>query len=285
MTEKKDEFAILADSQLGRLAKYINWFDYIGLAFVDKSPYEVAGEDIEKRLRDYVKVVSNSTTKFVITLGDLTESGSPDQVCKFKKVMGGLGMPWVPVMGNHDIWPYDRYADTQKVKWNAPKPITFEEFKEGYKSEFSDAEEFFDDWTEQGDWLNNFSFTHNDYIKFIVVDNVHRGKSPLRLPGAMGISKLYEESRQWLLDQIKESSQENLVIVSHAPLKIELKNFTKNVLFMAGHLHKLRVGPQGNVRRMIANALYVDPRFIMCSLSTKGFDVQVRNIYKRVSLL
>ena len=45
---------------------------------------------------------------FVVVGGDITASAQETEFAAAKKLLGDLVMPYVPVMGNHDIWSYDQ---------------------------------------------------------------------------------------------------------------------------------------------------------------------------------
>lgn len=45
---------------------------------------------------------------FVVVGGDITASAQETEFAAAKKLLGDLDMPYVPVMGNHDIWSYDQ---------------------------------------------------------------------------------------------------------------------------------------------------------------------------------
>lgn len=259
-------FAILPDVQVGRVKAILNWWD----RFIPHSKEEVVGEEIEKRLRKFVEKVNDSPEiQFVISVGDLTDTASKGQFRVVKKIMKGLKKPWLPLLGNHDVWPYER-DKSGKVIWNAKTPIIFNQFKNFFKKGFDRIFHFFENWEEQGEWLGNFAFSHHG-IRFIIVDNVNRRKSPLGLPGAAGWSRLYPESEKWLIEQVAKSEEKTIVVVSHAPLKMRLLKQTgeKTILAIAGHRHKYQVEENGIVS-IVTNALYVEPGFPLVTITKNG---------------
>ncbi|MCL2759503.1 MAG: metallophosphoesterase [Treponema sp.] len=70
------------------------------------------GKDFD--LKDKIsKVISeNAKIKFVVILGDITQTGAEKDILKFIEVADSFGVPCYPVIGNHDIyfgnWPYWR---------------------------------------------------------------------------------------------------------------------------------------------------------------------------------
>ncbi len=247
------KFAVLGDLHFGRQKIVINWWD----RFLPRSPLEVTGQEVEQRLRNFVEEINNSSQiKFVISVGDLTDSMTAKQVRNLKRIMQDLKVPWLPVMGNHDLWSYDRDV-SGRVVWHTTRPLAFSEFKDIFSKEFSLAEKFFQGWKEQGEDFCNFSFVYNN-TKFIVVDNSDRSRAPLWFPGNNGRGKFYPESKQWLLEELK-GTETNIVIISHLPLQIRIKSVEKKVLTIAGHRHKFRIVKNNNISSLISNALYIDP--------------------------
>jgi predicted MPP superfamily phosphohydrolase len=49
--------------------------------------------------------------KFVVVSGDITDSGEKSEFYRFKHMMDTLKVPYIPLMGNHDAWPYNRFGD------------------------------------------------------------------------------------------------------------------------------------------------------------------------------
>lgn len=262
------KFAVLGDLHFGRQKIVINWWD----RFLPRSPLEVIGQEVEQRLRNFVEEINNSSQiKFVISVGDLTDSMTAKQVRNLKRIMQDLKVPWLPVMGNHDLWSYDRDV-SGRVVWHTTRPLAFSEFKDIFSKEFSLAEKFFQGWKEQGEDFCNFSFVYNN-TKFIVVDNSDRRRAPLWFPGNNGMSKLYRESKQWLLEELKKTAETSIVIISHSPLQIKIRSSRKKILTISGHGHKYKVVHQNSVTSLTTNALYIDPIIPIVSCTTEGFTV------------
>jgi len=49
---------------------------------------------------------SRGDLQFVMVLGDLTDSGERSELVAARDVLEGLTVPYFPVLGNHDTWPY-----------------------------------------------------------------------------------------------------------------------------------------------------------------------------------
>jgi hypothetical protein len=54
----------------------------------------------------------------VLVSGDLTSSSYPTQWPKVRALLDNLTVPYLPAIGNHDIWPYDKENGT----WTTPSP-------------------------------------------------------------------------------------------------------------------------------------------------------------------
>ncbi len=257
--EKKFGFVLLPDLHMGREKFIINWWDHL----LPRSPEEVMGEKIEQRLRYCVEKINSfpevDEVEFLVSVGDLTESMTDEQVRKVGEILEALRVPKVLFPGNHDACPYER-ADSGKVLWNAEKPLSFGDFKERFHEEFAVASRFFENWEEQGSEFGNFTFIYKD-IRFIIVDNVNRRKSPFGLPGVAGWSRLHPESKKWLREQLARR-EERKIVISHTPLKRKLlKAFSgnKKIVHIAGHRHKEKYLRKSNVTTFVTGALYLQP--------------------------
>ncbi|MCS6979335.1 MAG: metallophosphoesterase [Flavobacteriales bacterium] len=56
-------------------------------------------------------VVREGRKVLVILSGDLTDSGELSEFMEVRRKLNGLSVPWVPLMGNHDTWPYTSCED------------------------------------------------------------------------------------------------------------------------------------------------------------------------------
>src|SRR5579884_3340159 len=84
-------FAVLADLHIGE-----GWPSY-------------AGQEDEKtaRARSAVARINQvPDLRFVLVAGDLTDSAEQTEFDEAKRILDGLRVPYHPVLGNHDIWPY-----------------------------------------------------------------------------------------------------------------------------------------------------------------------------------
>jgi PKD repeat protein len=104
-------FAIITDLHVGESTPH--WFcdnddDYGNDSWQDGN----SGEDYY--ITDYLKStidginenIENYNIKFVFILGDITDSAEESELLKATSLLATLNIPWIPLMGNHDVCPY-----------------------------------------------------------------------------------------------------------------------------------------------------------------------------------
>jgi len=234
---EKWSFAIITDLHIGR-----GYPDYCGkgTGFEDKG---ITLENVDEKCPDYYlterlkKVVNwlienkeEYNIHFLSILGDISNSAERGEFLKTKKILNKLndpnqdgnfedGMPYivVPVIGNHDIWPYTDYEE-------APSPKKGEEFFEEIfwnpeDKNFQLMEELF-----KGSWkrdeihkrYKNFAFSHKG-INFIGLDFVTR--EPTIIGKGVGPDAVLRlESKSWLEARLEEYKGKPVIIFSHHPL-------------------------------------------------------------------
>ena len=277
---KGKKFTVLPDVQLGRELFAINFYDPWWLTLWGIPQKEaVVGEAITERLKRAVEWMNlQPPIEFVVSIGDLTDSGTPEQLARVNEICGKLNKPFIPLIGNHDVWPYRRQQGKKKVIWEAERPLTVGEF-EFYFREWRNSS-CFENFEVQDGWLQNYAFVTKG-VRFVIVDNNNRRKAPLGLPGQAGWAKLYPESRQWVEKQISSSKEKRIIIFSHAPLRtkwLKALEKEKEILNIAGHTHKRSVKQEGNVIVLTVNALYHEPLVLMVEVSENSVKTEYQRI-------
>ena len=129
-------FAILADTHVGE-----GFQDHGGPGFDD-----AAGEDQEHqaalRTAEAVAKVNASAEehaiRFVMVLGDLSDSAERSELTRAREILDGLEVPYVPLIGNHDMWPYSRNDDGTFVEAEGPTGDAL--FEEVFADHFASLE-------------------------------------------------------------------------------------------------------------------------------------------------
>ena len=197
------------------------------------------------RLRQAVKWINyhelDKNIKFVVISGDLTGSAEKSEFQMCKKIMDGLNVPYVPVIGNHDIWPYVRYQ-TEAPYANGDS-IMGEVFADVYDKD----KLFFEKWND-GErltrtydpedniehYLQNFSFEYKGFI-FYGLDFNPRYHVGSAAPGIGPEAQLMDWTGgtfQWLKNELAtnpDKKNHNVCFISHHPatdnILVQLSNF------------------------------------------------------------
>jgi PKD repeat protein len=251
-------FAIITDLHIGR-----GYPDYDSSGFEDSGE----GEDyyLTERLKNVVQWIidnrdniqcENATCsiKFLAVLGDIADSGEKSEFLKAKKILGRLneyGIPYVPLFGNHDVWPYTDFDEaTTSLGENYFDEIFWDENATNTKL----MKEILN-W--QRDKSNpkykNFAFDFGG-INFLGLDFNSREKFMKFGKGVGADAVLNEISKKWLEEKLKEFGEKSMILFAHHPFTTkdgriyaftseeisELEKIMKNkkILFdFGGHIH------------------------------------------------
>lgn len=164
---------------------------------------------------------------FVAISGDLTDSGEYEEFLKCKEILDELTVPYFPIIGNHDVWPYTRFKES-------PIPIGdryfndifsnhFEQFSLNYGSNFTDKRKI-QTFSPEGHamFLCNFSYVLNNY-RFIYCDFGTRKHTQKREPGVGPGAELFDFENgtfQWLNEQLQlaQNNGQKAMVIAHFPL-------------------------------------------------------------------
>jgi len=226
LPSSKWSFAIITDLHIGR-----GYGDYDGATYDDGE----GGEEyyLTERLRNVVEWIINNKNnvdcgdekcpiKFLAVLGDITDTAEKSEFLKAHEILDKLndpnsdgntsdGIPYVPVFGNHDVWPYTNIGEANS----------------------SSGETYFDDifWNEnttntqllkqrlnfQRDEANssykNFALSYKD-MNFIGLDFAKRKMT--------SEAEIFSETENWLRNKLNEyEGQKSVILFSHHPLTEE----------------------------------------------------------------
>ncbi len=270
--------------------------------FNDSVPVQDSSKPV-LRLQQAVKWINyhevDKNIKFVVLSGDLTGSAEKSEFQMCKNILDSLHMPYVPVIGNHDIWPYIRYQN------EAPSACGDSVMGEVFSANYDKNKLFFDNWndgtrllrtynpeTQREHYLQNFSFEYDGFI-FYALDFNPRYHVNKEEPGIGPEAQLMDWSGgtfQWLQTELLNNPNKgnhNVLFVSHHPatdnILVQLSNFVFDAteydkiiqklspfksnlsLWLAGHIHVDYAYPLVNnvmqVRGMAANKDFDSARF------------------------
>jgi len=246
--------------------------DYGTEGLDDEPPVGDVGYSAE-RLRTFVNWVNDhyeaEGIEFVLVSGDLTDSGERSEFLKFKEIMDALDIPYIPLIGNHDVWPYN--DDTVGTRPNGDSLINTI-----FETVFDDAALFFDDWDDgsrlEYTWneeAGRYNYLQNFYafykgFHFLFMDFNPRYPAARNEPGIGPEAQIMDFEHgtwQWVrarMQQLEQLGDQNTFLISHHPPSNDLWSFYnaftqeekltmmdflfnyKNHLavWLAGHIHR-----------------------------------------------
>ena len=149
----------------------------------------------------------------ILVLGDIADSGEKSEFLKTKEILDELnnyGIPYIPVFGNHDVWPKTDLGDRAK------SPLGVNYFEEVFFNENATNTKLLKEklnLTKKDFQYKNYLFKFGG-INFIVLDFVTRKD--------VGRATLHEKTVDWLKEKLNEfQGKEALILFSHHPLTEE----------------------------------------------------------------
>jgi len=239
-------FAIITDLHIGR-----GYPDYDGPSFDDG--YNGEEYYLTQRLRNVVKWINenkeNYSFKFAAVLGDIADTAEKSEFCEAKEILDQLEIPYIPIFGNHDVWPYTEKESApgalgedffEKIFWstssipceNASSTKNFETLLREFNFERD----------IQNPKFKNFILNYGG-INFIGLDFNSREKEKCENCGVKGEGVLHNETISWLNDKLnKFKGKEPVIIFSHEPFA---KPFSRG-FYKGSVLQNIIPFPQGN---------------------------------------
>ena len=168
---------------------------------------------------------------FVVVLGDLTDSGERSEFEAARRELEELEVPWVPLLGNHDTWPY-AWSKADEGWEEAGSPTGDELLSEIFAEEFEQAATAFPSlvhadpvWNPTIDAesrLVNLAFDHCG-TRFVALDTNPRIHAPDAEPGVGPEAALHDfdgGTWRWFLSDLTEgpgAQATSVVVLSHHP--------------------------------------------------------------------
>jgi 3',5'-cyclic AMP phosphodiesterase CpdA len=262
-------FALINDPHIGCF-----YADYAGSGFDDRpTAQEYFLTQRMRRTVDWLNSAKDDPAfniKFVVVNGDITQSAEESEFLKAKEILDGLRVPYVPLLGNHDVWPY---TDSE----NASEPSGSYRFDAVFGGAFEAlaASSVTTGWSKDAGTvldtpLENYSFDVEG-LHFLALDCCCR-KPPIFGPGVDGKGVFHPGTKEWLLSHLEKWGDEPVVLLCHHPLtnkmirpagvgKIEWE-LVKSLLVNAmpsdgdcGEIEKCLVG-RSNVRALFAGHVH-----------------------------
>ena len=236
------DFVVLTDCHIADGKKEQNGMEDFGTQGwddEDNDPTETTPEiENNKMCRDYINTnLIDPHLRFVAITGDITSSSERSEWQRARKVFAGLDSRVfiVPLMGNHDGWPYvGRKGDSDEQPSN--EVVIGEYFTNAFKGVYDTLRSFLPaaNWGQHSyllvptsftnhtwpSYYNNFAFNYQG-CKFIVTDFNTRCHALLGWPGLMPDPDTYWGERyhwtmDWLEDQVASVPDgERIICLGH----------------------------------------------------------------------
>ncbi|MCJ7652216.1 MAG: metallophosphoesterase, partial [Actinobacteria bacterium] len=245
--------------------------DY-GAAGYDDSPPPGDVGSAAQNLRSTVDWINanyaSMSVRFAVVTGDITDSAERSEFMKAKEILDTLLVPYVPLPGNHDIWPYTATAECNN-------PVGDQYFNEVFGSQFDALKGFFPTWddgtrstpiwngeadslagpnTGCDSYFQNFAFDYAGYhlvcCDFNSRDHEGGGMGSLSQADLFD-SGLCQGTWAWFEDHFNgcpDKAAENVIIGCHEPIMLiegrafDASEYETVTSFLAGGYNETYVG-------------------------------------------
>lgn len=232
-----------------------NGNDYGGNGFDnDTVPYSDNSQPVRALKNAVTWINANAALKnikFVIVSGDLTGSAEKSEMLHCRDILNKLQIPYVPIIGNHDIWPYVRYNYEARYAYGDSV------WNEVFDSVFTANKLFFENWDDGTrlsrtydpedsleHYFQNFSFEYDDFVFYGLDFNpryhVHKAE-----PGIGPEAQLMDWNGgtfSWLKQELASNTHlgnENTILIAHHPITDNLIMFASGFVFERNEYDKM----------------------------------------------
>ncbi|MBI4678615.1 MAG: metallophosphoesterase [Elusimicrobia bacterium] len=211
-------FAILSDLHVGEGAE-----DFGSVGYDDRPAPSLPAHPAIRNARaavDKVNALAASRgVAFVIVLGDLTDSAERSEFAGAKLILDGLAVPYVPILGNHDIWPATKAGV-------APAPEGPRYFAEVFGPRLQGLAAAFPDLVRAGSerGLQNWAFSLRG-IGFVLADWNSRGRADGGPDPAADLHDGEGGTFPWLEALLRDgwmTSKTRAFLAQHHPLRMKV---------------------------------------------------------------
>lgn len=262
-------FAQITDVHIGE-----GYHDYGTYGYVNDTFPEIDSSEPTVALQNAVKWLNENheakNIKFVIVSGDLTAKAQYSEFMKFKQIMSVLEIPYVPMIGNHDVWQYVKYNEEETYATaDSLMNVIFADVFERNKLFFSNWDDgtrlskTYNPETERTHYFQNFYFEYDDFL-FYALDFNPRYHVKKEEPGIGPEAQLYDYDGgtfRWLQTSLANNSKkgnENICVISHHPpidnilfvlsgFVFEYDEFDKLTKMLAPHSEHLALWLSGHI--------------------------------------
>jgi predicted MPP superfamily phosphohydrolase len=224
-------FAIITDIHVGR-----NFSDYGAEGWAD---YNLAtGQAINGDEGDFNNYVTDRLVatvdwlnanyksrniKFLVILGDIADSAEMSEFFRAKKILDNLEIPYIPLVGNHDIWSNVKDPNCWDIQ-STDGELYFERifWRDIHNKNNIDRINnlFGNSWqrqralTDSFHLLQNYAFNYQG-INFVALDYARRDLNCEAI-----LAEPFPETKEWLKDNLENHRGEVVLVFSHYPFMV-----------------------------------------------------------------
>ncbi len=234
------KFVIITDLHIGEGERDFEgggwWSPWRGTDGGRDAPNHIAQVRAVLNMINYL-ILNGEDIRFVAVLGDISESAERSEFERARSLLDSLLVPYIPVFGNHDTWPYHNEWWGGVNEQNRNDVIIGKYFMDyGFKSYYNETISkyplsnftmgsyltsyiYIPTW-DINSYFVNCSFDCQNY-HFIIADFNSREEAWFG-GGTLGNAEIHQPQWNWFWNKFDVSLNENrkIIVFNHHPLKI-----------------------------------------------------------------